>query len=297
MFGYIKPVPAELKVREYELYRSVYCGLCTALGRNTTCVSRLTLSYDFVFLAIVRMALTGETGSLERRRCLAHPTKKRAVLTDAKQLDYCARVSSILTFNKLRDDINDERGAKRLSAGSLLPAAKLMRKKALPELSELDAFISDRLGAQRELEKKRVYSPDAAAEPFGELMAAVFSEGLDGGAERIASELGRHIGRFIYIADAADDLASDLKSGCYNPFRIEGKADDEILADFAAHKEELRSSLTFELIGVERAVELIRPGEVPEYLSIIKNIIYLGLPAQISRLIDKKEEPEAPERV
>ena len=93
MFGYIKPVPAELKVREYELYRSVYCGLCGALGRNTTCVSRLTLSYDFVFLAIVRMALIGETGSLERRRCLAHPTKKRAVLTDAKQLDYCAKVS------------------------------------------------------------------------------------------------------------------------------------------------------------------------------------------------------------
>ena len=50
MFGYIRPVTAELKVKEYELYRAVYCGLCRSLGKCTGCASKLTLNYDFVFL-------------------------------------------------------------------------------------------------------------------------------------------------------------------------------------------------------------------------------------------------------
>ena len=48
MFGYIKPHSPELKVREDAYYRGVYCGLCRAMGRCTGCLSRFTLSYDFV---------------------------------------------------------------------------------------------------------------------------------------------------------------------------------------------------------------------------------------------------------
>lgn len=287
MFGYIKPVPAELKVKEYELYKSVYCGLCAALGRNSTCVSKLTLSYDFVFLALLRLTLSKETGRIEKRRCIAHPAKKRAVLVGASELDYCAAVSTLLTFGKLRDDINDERGSKRFAARSLLPAARAMRKKALArhELSGLDAVISDRLSELSGLEEKNVYSPDAAAEPFGELMAAVMSHGFSGAAERIASEVGRHIGRFIYMIDAVDDLPDDLEKGRYNPFRIEGKTDAEILSEFESRKETLRASLTMELVGTERALALVDAGNTPEFFAIIENIIYLGLPELIEKTL------------
>lgn len=292
MFGYIKPVPAELKVKEYELYRSVYCGLCAALGRNTSCVSRLTLSYDFVFLAIVRMSIAKESGKIEKRRCAAHPSKRRAVLTGAAQLDYCARVSGILTYYKLLDDIADERGMKRFASRLLLPAAKHMKKRALRGAGTNglpEREISAELAALSEIERSSTLSPDAAAEPFGRLMAAVCSHGFapESTESRIAAEIGRHIGRFVYIADAADDLEADLKSGAYNPFRSDSSVPDTIPRETSEFAQNVRDSLTMELVGIERAVELI-DFTVPEYENIIKNTIYLGLPAVIERILTPK---------
>ncbi len=281
MFGYIKPVRAELKVKEDELYRAVYCGLCDSLGRVATCKSRLTLSYDFVFLALVRMALADEVGALERHRCIAHPTKKRTHLAGSRELDYSARVSVLLTYHKLKDDINDEQGAKRLAAKMLLPAARSMRRHALAGLEELDKSIEARLSELSELERNRVYSPDRAAEPFGALMSEVCAFGLEGRSARIASELGRQLGRFIYILDAADDLAGDLKSGAYNPFRLEGETDEAILAELESRKESLERSLTMELTRLSAALELIDEPRTPEFLSILRNIIYLGMPLTI----------------
>ena len=55
MFGYIKPDIPHLKVVDYELYKASYCGLCKAMGKKTGCLSSLTLSYDFAFLAFMRL--------------------------------------------------------------------------------------------------------------------------------------------------------------------------------------------------------------------------------------------------
>ena len=51
MFGYVTVYKPELKVKEYEAYKGVYCTLCKRLGKDYGFLSRLTLSYDFTFLA------------------------------------------------------------------------------------------------------------------------------------------------------------------------------------------------------------------------------------------------------
>ena len=285
MFGYVRPVSAELKVKEYELYRAVYCGLCEALGQNATHISRLSLNYDFVFLAIVRMALAEQAGKIERHRCLAHPTKKRAVLVGASELDYCAKLSAVLTYHKLRDDIEDSRGAKRLAAYLLLPAASMMRRRAGFD-HEAEDFIGSKLAELSKLEADGCASLDAAAQPFGELMAYVCSYGFEKGSasERIANEIGRHIGRYIYIIDAVDDLEDDIKFGAYNPFRM---MYTDALAGLMENADQLRRALTMELIGVEAAVGLVGFEAVPEYGEIIKNIIYLGLPEFANKVFEK----------
>ena len=57
MFGYIRIAKPELKVKEYEMYKAIYCSLCRELGRSYGFLSRLTLSYDFTFLALLNMSL------------------------------------------------------------------------------------------------------------------------------------------------------------------------------------------------------------------------------------------------
>ena len=59
MFGYVKPRACELLVKEYELYKSAYCGLCIEGGREVSRLTRFLLNDDFVFLCLLRMAVTG----------------------------------------------------------------------------------------------------------------------------------------------------------------------------------------------------------------------------------------------
>lgn len=285
MFGYIKPMIPELRVKEYELYRAAYCGLCEALGRSVTCSSRLSLSYDFVFLALVRMALLGESGKIERHRCLAHPTKKRAVIVESSELNYTARLSAVLTYHKLRDDIADNKGFKRLGVGLLMPAARRMRKRARLDRAAED-FIAERLAELSRLEREGCASFDRAAEPFGELMAYASAFGFEenSASARIAAEIGRHIGRYIYVIDAIDDLTDDIRSGAYNPFRA---MYENPVKELVSNEENIRTALTMELVGASAAVELIDFSKTPEYGEIIKNIIYLGLPACTDKVLSK----------
>ena len=76
MFGYVRPCVPELRVRENEIYRAAYCTLCRTLGRRYGLLARLTLSYDFTFLALLRLGLLPSCSGFEQRRCVANPLKR-----------------------------------------------------------------------------------------------------------------------------------------------------------------------------------------------------------------------------
>ena len=76
LFGYIRPFQPELRIKEYEAYKSVYCGLCKELGRQYGIFARFTLSYDFTFLAILSMAVQKDPPAFGKIRCLINPFKK-----------------------------------------------------------------------------------------------------------------------------------------------------------------------------------------------------------------------------
>ena len=101
MYGYLRTHVPELKVRQQEYYRAVYCGLCRTMGQCTGQCSRMTLSYDFTLFALVRMALTGETVTVRSRRCIAHPLRKRPMADPNPTLRICAHASAILAHHKV----------------------------------------------------------------------------------------------------------------------------------------------------------------------------------------------------
>ena len=45
MYGYVQVYRPDLRFREYEVYRSHYCGLCHALQQRCNAISRLTQTY------------------------------------------------------------------------------------------------------------------------------------------------------------------------------------------------------------------------------------------------------------
>ena len=281
MFGYVKPFVPELKVKENEFYRAVYCGLCKALGRKSRLLS-FTLSYDFVFLAIVDMAVNKEQRiELGRQRCYAHPLKKRSYIEGNPSLDRTAGAAALLLYYDLLDDIADGRGIKKLLAKLALPKARRIRKKHIGD-GRLDGIIAKKLDALSKIENDLSGSVYAPADIFGQLLGEVFRNAGDGDPEsplcRCLYTLGRYTGRWIYVVDALDDIKKDKKSGSYNPFVISGEADDP---EFGRRMNE---ALIFELIEAEKALDLI---EIPDagLRDIVYNILRLGMPTVAKKVI------------
>lgn len=53
MFGFIRPVKSELKVKEADRFQQVYCGLCHAIRARYGRFYTMFLSYDMTFYALV----------------------------------------------------------------------------------------------------------------------------------------------------------------------------------------------------------------------------------------------------
>ena len=282
MFGYIRTDVPELRVRENEYYRAVYCGLCRAQGKCTGQCSRMTLSYDMTFLALLRLAISKETPEIKSGRCLAHPFKKRAYVADCDALSYCAYASALLFYGKTVDDILDEKGRKRFKAKLIRPFASGMRKKALKKYALLDEKIVSGLKKLSEIEKQKLPSVDIPAEHFGEILADIVSFGLSGKDEVIMKNIGRHIGKWIYILDACDDLSEDVSEGRFNPFIY--LYDGEPLT--SELKQDINTSLKLELLAAEPAFDLIDFDGKSDIEGIIKNIIYRGMPDVAERVLE-----------
>ncbi len=283
MLGYIRTDNDELRMREYRFYRALYCGLCHRMGKCTGQCSRLTLSYDFAFLAAVRLSLTGETPILKKQRCFLHPLRKRPTVQPCQALDLCADASALLCYHKTADDLFDERGLKKLRARLLRPLLSPAYRRAKKRLPELNRTIQDHLNTLAALERSpEISGADPLAEQFGILMGEVFSYGLDGANARIASNLGRAIGHWIYLADAADDFEEDQKKGRFNPYlRVFGSSPTE--HDW----ETVRLALTAHLIRAEQAISLIDNYPAPELREILYNILYCGLVRQGEQAISR----------
>ena len=280
MFGYVKTVRGELRIREYEYYRASYCGLCRAMGKCTGQCSRMLLSYDFAYLANVRMTLASVTPGFRKRRCVVHPLRKRVMMERNDQLDFCAAASTILAYEKCRDNVADERGFARFSARISCLFLKSAYRRAKKRVAGLAECVHAHLARLSELEKAATPSVDTVAAVFGDLLADVTAYGLTGGTAVIARKIGYETGRFIYVLDALDDLADDVKKGRYNPFAlIYGSSLS------TEDREGIKDALTLTLCDLEKAFDLLDADDDPTRKEILHNILYLGMPHALERVL------------
>ena len=226
LFGYVQTYRPDLKVREDLWYRGVYCGLCRVLGKRYGLFARMTLNYDFTFLALFRMSLTNTQGVMEYRRCFVHPFSKRPCVASNAQMEFAADAAQLLVYYKWRDTLADEKGIKRLAARLLTLPMRRIHKKAAACRPELDRVFADCMAMQCTAEAGDPPSLDAAAEPTALMMQALVAD-LTGDARsrRILERFGYCFGRWVYLIDAADDADKDRKSGSFNPYSTGDRAD------------------------------------------------------------------------
>lgn len=289
MFGYVRPLVAELKVSEAERYRALYCGLCRAMGHATGQLSRLTLSYDFTFFAAVRLILEGAAPVFAPMRCPAHPASRRLTVEPHPTLTFTAALSAAMADAKTDDDFADERGFSRVKPALRKPfTASISRRAAKLLPPDTDAQIEMRLARLAERERAGCPSLDETAYLFGDLLGFLFALGLDGERASLASQIGTAVGKFVYLCDAADDLADDVRRGRYNPIAAGWgplALEDGRLSPMV--KSSLSASAPIGLEALGEVAEDLDPAHV--FTPIVKNIVYLGLPASLGRVLDGRK--------
>ncbi len=218
MFGYVRTDKPEMKIKEYETYRGLYCSLCKAMGKHFGVLSRLTLSYDITFLVLTRLSFSSTVPNFDSGRCPFNPTKKCNYCGNiSEELRYAAAVSVMMFYFKVRDNISDGNIFKRLLMYLILPWAKIRYNKAKKMYGEIALIIEECMGRQKQKENKNSDIPDEAAHESAHALGKITAYNMNDEAGNIY-RFGYGIGKWVYLADALDDIEKDIKSGSYNVF-------------------------------------------------------------------------------
>lgn len=270
MFGYIRAEKPELKVKEFEMYKAVYCTMCRKLGRSYGILSRFTLSYDFTFLALLNMSLKGGCECIERRRCPFNPLKKCNYCKSDESFEMPSAAAMIMLYYKLRDNVADEKGIKALGYRLLLPLFSSAHKKAAKSFPMIEEAVAEYIGEQNALEKANCSSLDEACDPTAKVLSKILMLCSDDITEkRVLERLGYCIGRYIYLLDAACDLKEDIEKNRFNVLKADLQGEP---LEYA--KKRTEPQLYFCVNEAAKAFELL---DIKKFKNILGNIIYLGL--------------------
>ena len=268
MFGYVRPALEKLSPEEQTRYQALYCGLCRTLGRRYGTASRMILNYDFTFLA----ALLSGGIDLEERRCLVHPVHRRPSARPDGAMELAADCSVILAYWQLSDHIADTDGAKRRG----YQAARLMLKGAYGQAAAVrpmfDAATRQELGRLGRLEAAGCATLDEPADTFATLLQGVAAEVPDPVGQRVLAQFLYHLGRWIYLVDALDDLQDDAASGNYNPILLRFQLNGGVLPPEA--RQAMVSTLDASIRQMAAAYELWDFGV---WSPLIQATVYQGL--------------------
>ncbi|MBQ3088127.1 MAG: hypothetical protein IJC36_00665 [Clostridia bacterium] len=283
MFGYVQAYKPELRIKEFEFYKAVYCSLCRDLGKKYGLVARFSLSYDFTFLTLLHMSLVDGCAKIDHKRCVCNPLKKCNFLSKDGLPEMPTAAAAIMLYAKLNDNIADEGFLKGLVYRLLRLLSKRGYKKAAAKFPEIDNIFSEYIKSQNEIEAANSSDIDLAAEPTAKMLSQLFELCSQNGETRALQRLGYSMGRWIYILDAAADLEKDIAKKRYNPFKSKGSEDTDLNDFFNAH---ILPRLNVCIGEAEMAFELL---EIMRLKNILGNIVYVGLEESQQRIIKRSE--------
>ena len=119
------------------------------------------------------------------------------------------------------------------------------------------------------LEQEGSPSLDRTADTFARILAAAALPAECSARTRALEQLLYHVGRWIYLVDAWDDLEEDGRTGSYNP--IAARFPEQV----EANRDSLRTTLLHSLNLARSACALLELGH---WQGAVENILYLGLP-------------------
>lgn len=274
MFGYVVMNKPEIRFKDFDLYRSFYCGLCRELREKYGISGQITLTYDMTFVVVLLSALYEPPTQKGTTRCVIHPVCRQPVRKNAAT-EYGADMNVLLTYYKCMDDWEDEKKFAALGYGKILQRKNNRLSYRYPEKAEKIRKLLEELS---QMEKAGETDIDKMSGCFGRIMEEIFAWKTDVW-EGSLRRMGFYLGKFIYILDAYDDVEKDVKNGNYNPF-----AEKYIMKGF---DEQVRQLLIMMMAQTCREFEKL---PIIKYTDILRNILYSGVWCRFEAIARKRRE-------
>lgn len=279
MLGYVRIEKGELKVKEYELYRGLYCSLCKTLGREYGQLMRMILSYDVTFLVLVLLSVRNIAPKFKKGVCPFNFTKRCNYCTNAEsEFSYAAAVSVMMFYFKVKDNISDGSFFRRVLMKLIHPFAKHKFKKAVKKYPDIAFELSVLMSEQAETEQRNTGDIDEAADASAKALGKIFT--FENNNDNLYS-FAYALGRWVYLTDAADDIKKDLKTKNYNVFvNCFGiKSEDD-------YTDEVRQQIIGMLnMSIAPATDYCNKMKLNGLCSIIENVLYYGTETVMNKIL------------
>jgi len=278
MFGYVRADTPYLFIKDDNLYRAMYCGVCRGISEVCGQSARMGLSYDVTFLSVILHNLAGIDVKIEKSHCLTHCIRSRQMAEVDELTRQLGALNTALVYYKYTDDIADgDRGR-----GKRLWFKKGFRrmKKKYPEIARI---VHDNMQSQERVERAKVDSIDRAADATANMLAE-FSDYALGEKKTAASRnLFYALGKWIYLIDALDDYDKDKKKGAYNPFLLAYGEDSRCQLMSGQYGEEVRYVFHAIFFDIRESLSQLN---FRFNRDLSDNILLRGLPMMTKRIMD-----------
>lgn len=292
MFGYVTPLKQELKIKDFNKFRSYYCGLCFHIKEDFGNIPRMALNYDMTFLALLLDGLSPEEVEFDFKRCAPHPVNKKPIIIKNKALSYAAAINVSLVYYKILDDVEDDN---TLSSKLQLITLSPYKKKFNNSINKINDLISNKLKELNNLEKNLTFSSiDEICHPFSEIVGNIlkcYPNKLIDDSEDIRENLynlGYTLGKWIYIIDALDDLKKDMEKQKFNPINF--LYNDNNLC-YEELKESIKERIEFTILNCSyNCVDYLSKLTLHRNNDILKNTLELGMMDKYINVLNNTNE-------
>ena len=281
MFGYVRADTPYLYIKDDNLYRAMYCGVCKGIGQVCGQAARMGLSYDVTFLSVILHNIAGVDVKIEKSHCLTHCIRTRQMAEVDELTRRLGALNTALVYYKYTDDIQD---------GDKGRGKRLWFKRGFQKVKqtypEIERIVRENLANQEKVEKAKTESLDRAADATANMLAEFSDYALGEKKTSATHNLFSAVGKWIYLIDALDDYDKDVKKGAYNPFALafqatckkellEGKSGEDVRYAFHALFFDIRENLSQIHFHFNR--------------DLSDNILLRGLPATTKRVMEGED--------
>lgn len=218
MVGYLKPDFKRMTACQKKEYKAFYCGLCKSLKKEYGYIGISTLNYEITSFLLVLQGLKENKSSVFHGSCNISPFVPVSYVDYyEKEFSYAAGISVLVAYFEIKDNLLDDGGAKwRL-------AEKLLSKKVSGSTNLLKqgfCDIENHLTEYYEKENSDSSQFYTLVQANGDLIEAFLKPLIDTCEDELTillSKLANLLGQWVYLVDACDDFAEDVKKNKFNP--------------------------------------------------------------------------------